>query len=126
MAALRAEPLRPRPPARAWAAGLAALALGGCVGVVEPTAPEVAAQAEALNGDFLALLPGLVAEGYEQIDLAAMGGPRLDGTATCIEKARGNALYGVDVVRVCGDAMGRVAGIWRMQTHSPEGWQPVL
>ena len=75
-----------------------------------------------MDATFSRIAPWLMTSGYLPIDLDVMGGPRPDVPATCLEQARGNALFGVDVVRVCGDAADRIVGIWKMQTHSGDGW----
>ncbi len=93
---------------------LAALAACG----VRPSAPDLA---ERLAED----PPGAVAA-----DLAALGfvavAPRpgsgpFPANAPCIEKARGNAMFGIGVVRFCAGPGG--AFVYGLQTHSGEPWQ---
>ncbi|GGL72580.1 hypothetical protein [Wenxinia marina] len=96
------------------------LALAGCVGVVQPTAPEVAARADE---GYAAVATWLQTRAFQPLD-PAFGGPRSAPDAACIEKARGGALFGVDVVRVCEGANGE-ALVWRMQTHG-RPWQRVV
>jgi len=97
-------------------AACALILSAGCVGRVTPTALDVAQMSVEGDGLFAAIEPALLARGYREIDLAHYDGPR-PVVGGCIEKARGNAIYGFDVVRVCDDGAGRVAAVYRMQTH---------
>ncbi|WP_373354590.1 hypothetical protein [Pseudoroseicyclus sp. CXY001] len=92
---------------------LAALAVGAAACTVRPTGAEVAWM--AAGEDWPALAERLRARGFFDLPATASG-PR-DGA--CLEKVRGGALAGIDVVRACeGPGAPRV---WRMNTHR-EDW----
>ncbi len=92
---------------------LVAALLAGC-GIVRPSGPEVVAEL----GRGAELASYLAARGYEPLD-PAFGGPRPGDVpgAACVEKARGGAVAGVDVVRVCFRADGAPRSVYVMQTH---------
>lgn len=100
---------------------LATLAvLAGC-GTVRPSGPEVVAEL----GRGPALAQYLVERGFAPLGQVA-GGPRPGNVpqAVCHEKARGGAVGGVDVVRVCFNPDGTPRAIYTMQTHGLR-WQEI-
>ncbi len=102
---------------RTFYAPLVAFVLfSACVSTVRPTGPEVLGALD--RGPALASY--LRGRGYETIDLSVFGGPRPADVASCIEKARGSAVTGVDVVRVCFDAANRPLAVYVMQTHGQD------
>jgi len=95
----------------------AMLFLAGCGAVVRPTAEEVATRIGAPGFEAESFSQWLEVNRYEVIDLWKFGGPRPDGDVNCVEKARGGALFGVDVVRVCFAKGGAPVKVYSMQTH---------
>lgn len=69
------------------------------------------------------VIADLTRRGFFPLEAGRYGGPQpqADG-GMCLEKARGNALTGFDVVRLCHDGAGAVEGVYAMQTHSPQDW----
>jgi len=89
---------------------------------VRPTADEVAARIAAPRFAATEFSQWLETSRYEVLDMQKVGGPRPDGSAGCVEKARGGALFGVDVVRVCFSKGGAPVKVYSMQTHG-QSWR---
>ena len=104
--------------------GVGAVVLAGCAPQVRPTAAELAGLVAEGDGRYEAVAGVLAGRGFVPMS-QPYGGPQPQApSGQCLEKARGNALYGFDVVRVCHDGQNGVEGVYAMQTHGID-WREV-
>ncbi|WP_133064958.1 hypothetical protein [Flavimaricola marinus] len=92
---------------------------------MSPTAAELSQMVDEAGGRYAPVAEVLADRGFFPLG-EAYGGPHPRAEAgECLEKARGNAIYGFDVVRLCHDGANAVEGVYALQTHSGQDWVEV-
>ena len=97
---------------RSLGVALVAVLAGCATPQVRPTAGEVALMVIAEEGRAEPVLEVLADRRFFALT-GSYNGPRHEApTGQCVEKYRGNAIYGYDVVRLCHDGQGAVEGVF--------------